>query len=423
MGADAIFRPCQILKQEETQLITTYKLLASASIICTMIAPEVSHAQSTVTLYGVVDNGIAYSTNQTSLGSTSNGKHNLQMEAGAWDGSKFGLEGQEDLGGGTTAIFNLMSRFNSANGNVQFTNAEFGQQAWVGLTHPVFGQVTLGRQLTSYYWMTSPYSPTHSLTGYSGAHPGDLDDLDTDYKTSNTILYTTPTYAGLTASASYALGGTPGSVSAGSSWSAGIKYKAGAFGIGAGIERFNNGTPGGGAWNADSTANSGTQQGVSAVTNGYVTAAAQQRIAVTGGYAFTPDLDIFASYSNVQYIPGIDSSFKSTTVWNTGGVVLHFRVATVWDLAAGYSFTRASRANGISSGAQYQQGSLAEYYNLSKTTGIYFLQAYQRAGGNTLGSNGKTIIQATATVGDGFNSSPSSSRNMTVVAAGVIHRF
>jgi predicted porin len=157
----------------------------------------------------------------------------------------------------------------------------------------------------------------------------------------------------------------------------------------------------------------------SSVTNGYQTASAQNRFAVTAGYATTSDLDLSASYSNVQYRPGTGSSFKSTAVWNTFGAVVHVRVATVWNFAAGYSYTRASKANGITDGAQYQQASLSEFYSLSKRTGLYMVQAYQRAGGQTLGSNGVSIISATPTIGDGFNSTPSSSRSMAAVAAGV----
>jgi predicted porin len=277
--------------------------------------------------------------------------------------------------------------------------------------------------LTSYYWMIAPYSPTNWLTGFSGAHPGDLDNFDTIYKTSDTVLYTSPTLYGFTASGSYALGGVPGSLNTGASWSAGMQYKLGAFGIGAGIERFNNATPGGGAWDPNSTASSAGEQGISGVTYGYRTSAAQQRIAVTGGYALTQNLDVSLNYSNVQYIPGIGSTYKSTAIWNTFGGVVHLRLGAVWDLSAGYSYTAASKANGISSGARYQQGSLAEYYSLSKRTGVYMLQAYQRAGGQTLGADGVSIISATATIGDGFNSSPSSSRSMVAVAAGIIHRF
>jgi predicted porin len=122
----------------------------------------------------------------------------------------------------------------------------------------------------------------------------------------------------------------------------------------------------------------------SAVNIGYQTAQAQQRVAVTGGYTFNSRWSVTASYSNVQYIPGIDSKFLNTAIFNTGGVVLHFTPSPVWNLAAGYSYTRATRANGITDPATYQQISLAQYYFLSKRTSLYFMEAFQRARGNTL---------------------------------------
>jgi hypothetical protein len=54
-----------------------------------------------------------------------------------------------------------------------------------------------------------------------------------------------------------------------------------------------------------------------------------------------------------------------------------------------------------------QRFTLSQYYALSKFTGLYAVQSYQRANGNTLAS-GK-IIEATASLGDGVSGSPSSS--------------
>ncbi|NPT47932.1 porin, partial [Paraburkholderia sp. 1N] len=79
--------------------------------------------------------------------------------------------------------------------------------------------------------------------------------------------------------------------------------------------------------------------------------------------------------------------------------------------------------NGITSAASYQQFNLSQYYSLSKRTGLYALEAYQRAGGQTLGTNGKSIINATADIGDGQNSAPSSSRSQFAAGVGIIHRF
>ncbi len=92
------------------------------------------------------------------------------------------------------------------------------------------------------------------------------------------------------------------------------------------------------------------------------------------------------------------------------------------DLAAGYSYTRATQSNGITSAASYSQFNLSQYYSLSKRTGLYALEAYQRAGGQTLGTNGKSIINATADIGDGQNSAPSSSRSQVAVGVGIIHQ-
>jgi predicted porin len=398
------------------------KVVKKAVLISLATLASPVFAQNSVTLYGIVDDSISYQSSQTSLGSTKGGRSNIKMLSGIWAGSRFGLKGSEDLGGGTKTIFQLESGFNAASGGQQYTNAMFGRQAWVGLTNPVYGTFTAGRQYTSYYTLLSPYSPTTWLTGAFGAHPGDLDELDTIYRANNSLVYTSPKMFGFTASGSYSFAGVPGSVNQGSTWSGAILN--GPFGLAAGITRINNSTAGGGAFGADSTTNSAGQSGVSAITNGYQTAQAQQRIAVTGGYTFTQTLDISFSYSNVQYIPGINSSFKTTAIFNTGGAVLHWKALPLVDLAAGYSYTRATKANGITSSAQYQQFNLSEYYSLSKRTGLYALQAYQRANGKTLGTSGaSSIINATATVGDGFQSAPSSSPSQFAAGVGIIHRF
>jgi predicted porin len=382
-------------------------------------------AQSSVTLYGSIDTGLAYASSQTSLGSTSGGKSVVKMSQGVWNASKFGFLGTEDLGAGLKTVFRLEGAFNSANGSQQYTNAMFGRSAYVGLTHPAYGALTLGRQYAAYYQALSKYSPTNVLTGYFGAHPGDLDGLDTVYRANNTVEYQSPTLYGLTAYGSYSLGGVPGSFNSGSTWAGALQYELGPMGVAAGFQRTNNSTPGGGPWGADSTmSNNGAELGVSAVTNGYQTAQAQQRFAVDGIYKFNDKWDVSLAYSNVQYIPGLRSAFTDTAIFNTGGIALHWRPIASVDLGAGYSYTRATRANGITSSASYQQYNLSQYYSLSKRTGLYALEAYQRAGGQTLGTPGKSqIISATATVGDGFNATPSSSRSQFAAGIGIVHRF
>lgn len=395
--------------------------LAGAAMLATLPA----FAQSSVTLYGIVDNGIGYQSSSTTLGSTTGGHSAVKMVTGVWAGSRFGLKGAEDLGGGTKAIFTLEEGFSANNGAMSTSNLMFSRQAFVGVTNDNYGSLTAGRQYASYYQLLSPYSPTTWLTGFYGAHAGDVDGLDTIYRANNTLLYMSPKIYGFKFSGSYSFGGVAGSAYQGSTWSTAVQYAQGPIGIAVGFSKINNSNVNGGAFGADTTtSNAGGQAGISAVTNGYQSARAQQRFAVGGGYTFNSQFDITATYSNVQYLPGIGSGFHDESIWNTGGIVLHWKPTAAWDFATGYSYTRATTSNGITSSAQYQQFNLSEYYSLSKRTGLYALQAYQRANGQTLGNNGAgNIINATATLGDGFNSTPSSSRSMVGVGAGIVHRF
>jgi predicted porin len=385
-----------------------------------MLATGTVFAQSSVTLYGIVDTGVGYLSSQApSTGATKGGQSVVKLVEGVWGGERFGFKGVEDLGGGTRAIFQLEEGFNADTGALSKAGLMFSRASWVGLTNDTYGTFTAGRQYTPYYNMLAQYGPTPWLTGAYGAHPGDLDALDTDYRVNNSLMYTTPSLGGLKLSGMYALGGVPGSTNAGASWSVGAQYLAGAAGIGVGFARFNNAAEGGGPWSSSSTAYSGTgEQGESSITNGYQNAAAQQRFAVTGGYQFNSQWDVSASYSNVQYIAGPNSGFSTTEIFNTGGAVLHYRPVVSWDLAAGYSYTRATQANGVQDAASYQQFNLTELYNLSKRTRIYVLEAFQRANGQTI--NGGKVVAATASIAE---QSAASCRSQFAATIGINHQF
>ena len=86
-----------------------------------------AQAQSSVTLYGLIDAGITYTNNQQ-------GHSNWQMTSGQVNGSRFGLRGSEDLGGGLKAIFTLENGFSIANGTLGQNGRLFGRQAFVGLS-------------------------------------------------------------------------------------------------------------------------------------------------------------------------------------------------------------------------------------------------------------------------------------------------
>lgn len=82
----------------------------------------VVHAQSSVSLYGVVDEGLTYTNNV-------GGNHRVGLDSGILQANRFGFVGSEDLGGGLQAIFQLENGFNGSNGALGQGGRLFGRQA------------------------------------------------------------------------------------------------------------------------------------------------------------------------------------------------------------------------------------------------------------------------------------------------------
>lgn len=69
----------------------------------------VAHAQSSVTLYGLVDESVQYVHNVAQPDGKNGNK--IGLYAGNIQGDRFGLRGVEDLGGGLQALFQLENGF------------------------------------------------------------------------------------------------------------------------------------------------------------------------------------------------------------------------------------------------------------------------------------------------------------------------
>jgi predicted porin len=379
---------------------------ALAALAC---AP--AFAQSSVTLYGAVDDAVTYVNNQK-------GSSNVYLRQGNLYASKFGLQGKEDLGGGTTAIFDLQNGFDLNTGAFSSSGVMFNRQAYVGLQNVRAGTLTAGRQYTPYYLFVGPLTGSSWLTGATGAHPGDIDGLDTTVRINSSLSYTSPNWSGLQASAMYAFGGIAGSTGKGQTYSAAVRYLNGPMTLALGYLRMDNAQQTAG-FDSASTGSFG----VSALNAGYVSAKAIQHIAAAGNYTLGK-LTLGLSYSNVEYQAGGRSLFQSTAVFNTYAALAVYRFTPAFDAGAGVSYTAASKANGISSAARYAQFSLKEAYHLSKRTTLYALQAYQHASGQTLGSGGAgNIVNAAPAVGDSQNGTPSSTRSQFVGMVGVATLF
>lgn len=117
-------------------------------------APCISHAESNVLLYGIIDTGVEYLTNAL------NTTHSLtQLQGGNIQGSRWGLKGAEDIGGGYQATFWLESGFDSTKGSLQQGGRLFGRQAAVGLKGND-NELWLGRVYNPMYDPVNSYDPT-----------------------------------------------------------------------------------------------------------------------------------------------------------------------------------------------------------------------------------------------------------------------
>ncbi|RBL65084.1 porin, partial [Pseudomonas sp. MWU13-2625] len=110
-----------------------------------------AHAQSSVTLYGLIDAGITYTNNQ-------HGHSAWQETSGSVNGSRWGLRGTEDLGGGLKAIFTLESGFRPSDGGLGQGGRLFGRSAYVGLAKSGIGTLTFGRQYEPITDLVAQYS-------------------------------------------------------------------------------------------------------------------------------------------------------------------------------------------------------------------------------------------------------------------------
>ena len=168
---------------------------------------------SNVTLYGVVDTGILFQSAggdlNTSFGNAKLKRENTtQMASGITAGSRWGLKGVEDLGGGNSVGFVLESGFDSDNGEQGLNGRAFGREAQIYISSNDFGTLSLGRvgNLNSgngTFGLTSELSPFGTSFGSAAANASNVMSGFDRYD--NTITYRSPKFAGFNVYAQYSL--------------------------------------------------------------------------------------------------------------------------------------------------------------------------------------------------------------------------
>ncbi len=136
-------------------------------------------AQTSVTLYGIADVSVRYTTHADASG---HGK--TELTDGAVTQSRWGLKGAEALGNNLKAIFQLENGYSLDTGKLNSANTLFNRQAYVGLSGD-FGAVKLGRQYTEGFNFFGDYDPLTIGNYTANAWPFFL----TQFRANNVMSY------------------------------------------------------------------------------------------------------------------------------------------------------------------------------------------------------------------------------------------
>lgn len=370
-----------------------------------------AHAQGSVTLYGIVDAGIAYVHNaQDSSGQ--NASTLVKFSSGNLSGSRWGLRGSEDLGNGLAAIFQLENGFNVGTGVAGQGQREFGRKSIVGLASNTWGTVTLGRQYDPLVDLVQPLTQDGPFGGVFGT-PGDLDNYDNSLRVSNSVKYTSPLISGLQFEALYGFGGVAGATGSGQTWSFGAAYSNGPLALAAGYFYANGGntvTSGVRTWSSSSDSLFNT-----VINQGFASANSIQIVRAGGSYAIGA-VSFGLAYSNTQYGSDAFSTFHETAKFNNGSAFVNYQFTPALRAGVGYNYTSLTGP----SSAHYNQVNVGGDYALSKRTELYALAGWQKASGHTLNAKG-AAVDAQASIGDfGVNSGTDT---QTLAVVGIRHKF
>ncbi|MBO9538052.1 porin [Herbaspirillum sp.] len=209
------------------------KVLAAAVFAAVSIQAMPAHAQSSVTIYGLIDTGYVIESGGAA------GKVN-KLTSGITGGSRIGFKGTEDLGGGMAAVFLLETGFQNDDGSLGQSGALFGRQSYVGLNGG-FGSVLVGRQYTPQYLVMASIDPFG--TGYAGDAANLMPNTgDAASRMNNTVKYQTPNFSGFTGEFAYGFGETAGNTQAASQLGAAVSYVNGPLTLKLGFHSRNNDT-------------------------------------------------------------------------------------------------------------------------------------------------------------------------------------
>lgn len=346
-------------------------------------------AQSTVTIYGIVDTSIRYLSNDNARGDS-----NVRVDNGAIANSRIGFKGTEDLGGGLKAMFQLENGFSSDTGALSTANTLFSRQSWVGLQGN-FGKVRIGRQNTPLFDLLADHFDPLTVGNYESNSW--LPAAASLVRNSNMVRYDND-FGPVSVGVSYAFGETAGSNRSNSQFSSALRYTAGAFAVGGGFQQTN-----------DNANNKDTAYNLSASYNfGLV--------------------KLFGGYFNIKDSTGTTAAYMAANTWSTAGTLgglkgaqrkdtgyffgTSYQASTALTLTGAFYYDKSKNVQytglgNVGDGKRYTVAGWAEYA-LSKRTQLYTTVDYNKA------KDGAVYELTTG---------PTGKNSLTTVGVGIRHIF
>jgi predicted porin len=371
-----------------------------------------SYAQSSVTLYGIIDTAVIYGNNENTGNGV--GRSGIEMNSGGISGSRFGFRGTEDLGGGLAAIFDLEDGFSSANGKLSNTGDLFGRQAYVGLSSTQYGTVTLGRR---YAFMSEWVSPLSAEgIGWGGNladHPFDNDDMIRHQSVNNSIRFDSVNYNGFQAGGMYGFSNEAGQFSNNRAYSLGTRYSNGPVSLAAAFEQVDRS-----ASSADLNTN-GAESSDDSVING----GREQIWGVGGKYSFGASSVGFvwthSAFNNVTSAYGEGGAFPSgddnNLRFDNFEINGRYFVTHALSLAASYTLTDGHFDSGATHLSPKWHEAIAQAdYSFSRRTDVYLESLYQVV----TGGGSMALFNASM-----FNVPPSANNRQLLFVMGMRHHF
>jgi GBP family porin len=359
------------------------------ALACTGLVPQ-AHAQSSVTLYGVISVGVAYTNNYA-------GKSNIQLERGVQQTPHWGMKIVEDLGGGYKTFATLESGFSITSGASSNGGKLFGRKAFIGLQTPDYGSITLGRQVDAMSDALFFYEAAAQFAAY-GVPIGDNDNVFETTRISNAVRYSSHVYGGFQLVGQYGFSNDAGDFNNNSTKSLSLTYTNGALNAALAYSEF---------LQPNSTSNTAgaitDTFGVPVITTFANNVDRQQMFGVASSYKMgNAQLSMMVTRSIFSYLagaPGLSlTNYEPTFTYYATPAML---------LGAGYIFTDGQTNNESPKWHQFDVG--VDYF-LSKRTDVFIVGVYQKAAGD-------------AKFAQIYSNSPSTGREQISGTIGMRHSF